>query len=122
MSRFTSFKRFFLRKRIYIPTIIILALAGWAAFGNKGSANEELVTVQSTTFVQEVGVTGKVVPAKDVDMAFETGGRVSKVNVKVGNTVKAGQVLASVDFVAREGFTVGGREAELRTLLSRRQK
>ena len=29
-------------------------------------------------------------------MAFETGGRVSQVNVKVGDLVKQGQVLASV--------------------------
>ncbi|MCF7865595.1 MAG: efflux RND transporter periplasmic adaptor subunit [Candidatus Pacebacteria bacterium] len=96
MSRFTSFKRFFLRKRIYIPTILILALIGWSIFGNSGSANEQLVSVQSTTFVQEVGVTGKVIPSKDVDMAFEIGGRVSQVSVKVGSIVKEGQILASV--------------------------
>lgn len=96
MSRFASFKKFIFRKRIYIPTIIILAIVGWSFFGNSNSANEELITVQSTTFVQEVGVTGKVIPAKDVDMAFETGGRVSKVNVKVGDMVRQGQVLASV--------------------------
>lgn len=96
MSRLASFKKFFLRKRIYIPTILILAAIAWGVFGSSSSSNEELVTVQSTTFVQEVGVTGKVIPAKDVDMAFETGGRVSTVNVKVGDVVKQGQVLASV--------------------------
>lgn len=108
----TSFKKFFLRKRIYIPTIIILAIAGWFAFGSKSSANEELVTVQSTTFVQEVGVTGKVVPAKDVDMAFETGGRVSRVNVKVGDTVKAGQILASISS-GDQAATVQQRQAKV---------
>ena len=81
---------------VYIPVLIILAIAGWSMFGRSGSANEELVTVQSSTFVQEVGVTGKVIPAKDVDMAFETAGRVSRVDVKVGDLVKQGQVLASV--------------------------
>jgi HlyD family secretion protein len=95
-SRLSSFKNFFKKKRVYIPAIIILALAGWSFFGNSGSADEELVTVESTTFIQEVGVTGKVIPAKDVDMAFETSGRVSRVNVKVGDLVKQGQVLASV--------------------------
>jgi RND family efflux transporter MFP subunit len=95
-SRFSRFGSFLKMKKVYIPAILILAGIGWAVFGSSSSANEQLVTVQSTTFVQEVGVTGKVVPAKDVDMAFETGGRVSKVNVKVGDVVKAGQVLASV--------------------------
>lgn len=96
MIRFASFKKFLFRKRIYIPIILILAIAGWAVFGRGGSSNEELVTVQSTTFVQEVAVTGKVIPSKDVDMAFETSGRVSRVNVKVGDMVRQGQVLASV--------------------------
>ena len=95
-SKLSRFGAFFKRKRVYIPVIIILALAGWSFFGKSGSANEELVTVASTTFIQEVGVTGKVIPAKDVDMAFETSGRVSRVNVKVGDLVKQGQVLASV--------------------------
>lgn len=95
-SKLTGFVSFLKMKKIYIPLIIILAIAGWSLFGNSGSANEELVTVQSTTFVQEVGVTGKVIPAKDVDMAFETSGRVSRVYVKVGELVKQGKVLASV--------------------------
>lgn len=95
-SRFSSFKKFAFRKRVYIPAILILAGLGWAAFAGGGSGNEELVTVESSTFVQEVSVTGKVVAAQDVDMAFETAGRVSRVSVKVGDTVKAGQVLASV--------------------------
>lgn len=88
--------KFFKMKRVYIPTIIILAVFGWRTFGTSGSTDEELVTVQSTTFVQEVGVTGKVIPSKDVDMAFETSGRVSRVSVKVGDIVQQGQVLASV--------------------------
>ncbi len=93
LSRFTSL---FKKKRVYIPTIIVLALLAWGLFGGGNSANEELVTVESSTFVQEVSVTGKVVAAEDVDMAFETGGRVSRVLVNVGDEVKAGQVLASV--------------------------
>ncbi len=95
-SKLSQFASFFKKKKVYIPTIIILAIAGWSMFGGSGSANEELYTVQSSTFVQEVGVTGKVIPSKDVDMAFETSGRVSRVNVKVGDMVKQGQVLASV--------------------------
>jgi HlyD family secretion protein len=95
-SKLTGFVSFLKMKKIYIPLIIILAFVGWYMFGSGTSSNEEIVTVQSTTFVQEVGVTGKVIPSKDVDMAFETSGRVSRVNVKVGDLVKQGQVLASV--------------------------
>lgn len=95
-SKLSQFTSFFKKKRVYIPTIIILAILGWYMFGGSGSATEDLYTVQSSTFVQEVAVTGKVIPSKDVDMAFETAGRVSRVNVKVGDIVKQGQVLASV--------------------------
>lgn len=95
-SKLSQFGSFFKKKRVYVPTIIILAFIGWSMFGGSGSSDEELFTVQPSTFVQEVAVTGKVIPSKEVDMAFETGGRVSRVNVKVGDLVKQGQVLASV--------------------------
>jgi HlyD family secretion protein len=95
-SRLTSLKTFFLKKSVYIPAVILVGILAWALLGSSNSSNEQIITVESSTFIQEVGVTGKVIPAKDVDMAFETTGRVSYVNVKVGDMVKQGQVLASV--------------------------
>lgn len=94
-SRFSQFASLLKKKKIYIPTIIIVVMLFFTA-GNGGSSTENIITVQSATFIQEVAVTGKVIPAQDVDMAFETGGRVSNVAVKVGDTVTQGQVLASV--------------------------
>lgn len=95
-SRLTSFKTFFLRKRVYIPAILLVVLILWGIFGGSGSQSEHVITVEPSTFVQEVSVTGKVIPAKDVDMAFETSGRVSFVAIQVGDAVKQGQVLAGV--------------------------
>ena len=95
-SRISSFFRIFKSKKIYIPAIIILAIVGWSVFGSKSTAGEQKITVQSATFVQEVSVTGKVVAAKDVNMAFEASGRVSSISVKVGGKVAEGQLLTSL--------------------------
>ena len=62
----------------------------------KGSNSGTSLVVQPSTFVQEVAVTGKVVAAEDVSMGFEVSGRVSNVNVKVGDKAYEGQTLASL--------------------------
>ncbi len=95
-NKLSSLKNLLKKKRILIPLILVLLGVGYVVFGKSGTDSEDIVTVQSSTFIQEVSVTGKVVAAQDVDMAFETSGRVSRVNVKVGDIVKTGQVLASV--------------------------
>lgn len=84
------------QKKVWIPaTIIIIALLMSLGGGNKDTGTY-IYIVQPREFVQEVELTGKVIAAKNVDMGFETSGRVSKVNVKVGDRVKKGQVLASL--------------------------
>lgn len=40
---------------------------------------------------------GNITPAAEVDLAFRSSGVLSKINVKVGDKVKAGQVLAQLD-------------------------
>lgn len=84
------------KKRVLIPLIIVVILLGWYFVKSGSGAGEEIITVESATFIQEVSVTGKVVPAKDVDMGFEASGRVAKLNVAIGDTVKAGQLLANL--------------------------
>ena len=57
----------------------------------------ETVVVKKTTVTQGVNVDGTVKPAQDLGLAFEQGGTISKINVKVGDRVKAGQVLAELN-------------------------
>ncbi len=85
-------------KSVYFPLIALIVIVGATKVlgGNKKSAVETM-TVQPSTFSQQVSVTGKVVSAQDVDMSFESGGRVSVVNIDVGQHVKAGQSLSVVD-------------------------
>jgi HlyD family secretion protein len=65
-------------------------------FGGKSSTDISIYKVEAKEFVQNVSLTGKVIAAKNVDMGFETSGRVSRVNFKVGDRVKKGQVIASL--------------------------
>lgn len=82
---------------IYIPLAIVVIGVGAMAYSSNSNGNgEEVITVTPQDFVQEVAVTGKVVAAQDVQLGFETSGRISRVNVKVGDKVNIGQVLAFV--------------------------
>lgn len=47
--------------------------------------------------IQEVNVTGKIKSTQNVDLAFERAGKVSGVYSKVGNHVKAGQKLITLE-------------------------
>lgn len=85
------------KKRVWIPAIIVVIIILINIKGGSTKVGTYIYEVQPKEFVQTVSLTGKVIAAKNVDMAFELAGRVSRVNVKVGDTVKAGQVLASLE-------------------------
>jgi RND family efflux transporter MFP subunit len=84
------------KTKVWIPAIIIILFLFSRFLG--GSANSTTFTykVAPKEFIQKVSLTGKVIAAKNVDMGFETSSRVQRVNVKVGDRVRAGAVLASL--------------------------
>ena len=57
------------------------------------SNNLETIDVKLQTFEQQVSVAGKVIPAENVDLGFESTGKVSAVYKDVGDRVLAGQIL-----------------------------
>lgn len=82
---------------VFVPLIIILIAGIAIAYSSATSGKDtEIITVEASGFTQEVAVTGKVVSAQDVSLGFETSGRIARVNVKVGDQVNQGQVLAYV--------------------------
>lgn len=88
----------FLKSKKFIALVIILVIGGgyWYSQRN-GDAPLEMVTVQKSEVVQEVRVTGRVKPVNEVNLSFEKAGKVSGVFVQVGDQVKAGQALVSLD-------------------------
>jgi multidrug efflux pump subunit AcrA (membrane-fusion protein) len=90
-------KSFFLSKKLLIYTglgiiVLILIIIGL----NKGNG-KQMATVVRTDVFQEVASTGKVKPNQSVDLGFDKSGRVGEVYVSVGQQVKSGQVLATLE-------------------------
>lgn len=86
------------RPRIIVPLlIIVLGAGGYFMFFRGNGAAYEVVPARVLDIRQEVSVTGRVEPIESVDLAFEKGGRVRTVNVKVGDRVLAGATLMSLD-------------------------
>lgn len=76
-----------------------MAAAGAVYFGffSGKDAEPQTVEVMRGNVVQEVSVTGKIVPLTDVELSFEKSGRVSKVYSQVGDEVKEGDLLLELD-------------------------
>jgi multidrug efflux pump subunit AcrA (membrane-fusion protein) len=89
---------FFSKKRIVIIIVIIILVGGgYLLFGRKKTAEQNYAIVRRGDLQQEVSVTGHVKPAKSADLAFERGGKVARVYVKIGDNVRAGQILVSLE-------------------------
>ena len=97
------------RPVLVVPAALILI--GGAAFfglrtGKSSAANasatttEQLYTVQPTNLQQTVSATGTIDPSATEDLSFTSAGTVTAVNVKAGQKVKKGAVLATIDSAA----------------------
>jgi len=85
---------FFNKKSVIIATAIIVLLIGAIAYSQRDKGEEiDFVVAERKDLVQEVSVTGRVQSADQVDLAFDRSGKVARVNVKVGDSVRAGQTL-----------------------------
>ena len=85
-------------RKTVIAVIIVLVIIGFFAVrsGRKAPALQ-YATASVGTVVERVSVTGTVLPVSTANLAFEKGGVVTKINVVVGDQVKAGQAIASLD-------------------------
>ena len=87
--------------------IIVVVVAGVAAFllvgRDDGSAavtvrtTKQLVTVARGSLTETISAEGTVAAAQTDDLSFGASGEVTAVNVSAGDTVVAGQVLATMD-------------------------
>lgn len=100
MSRFSHL----MKPWIVMPAVALLALGGWGIAQSRTSSNaasaqptEQVVTASTGTVAQTVSAQGSVEAARSEDLSFSSAGTVTAVNVKAGQTVAAGQVLAEID-------------------------
>ncbi|OGH58936.1 MAG: hypothetical protein A2725_04280 [Candidatus Magasanikbacteria bacterium RIFCSPHIGHO2_01_FULL_33_34] len=84
-------------KVLIIFVIILLAVVGYFLLKPEKPPRIDTVKVELTDLKQFVSVVGNVKAAKNADLAFENGGKVSKVHFDVGDHVNAGDVLAELN-------------------------
>lgn len=88
---------FFKSKWLIIP-LIVIAIGGiiyWATTREKVVVFESAVATIGDV-AENVSVTGTISPLDKADLSFRKGGVISAINVKVGDRVKKGDVLATL--------------------------
>ncbi|OGY37345.1 MAG: hypothetical protein A3E36_02840 [Candidatus Andersenbacteria bacterium RIFCSPHIGHO2_12_FULL_45_11b] len=83
-----------------IPAILIagiIGFIGWRIVAGNQAKPIKTITAQYQTVVKDITFTGYTEPIQSADVAFETSGTVKDVSVQVGDIVKKGQQLASLD-------------------------
>lgn len=76
--------------------LVIIAVAVFLLLKKDGNVYQTS-RVERGEVMAEISVTGKVKPAKSLDMAFVQSGKISRVYVSVGDKVRVGQTLVSLD-------------------------
>ncbi len=86
------------RKKYWIIGVaILLALIIWRINSGKDIKYTVAYTVAKQDVKQTVLATGTVTSQSDLNLSFKNGGILNKLNVKVGDKVRKGQVLAMLD-------------------------
>ena len=89
------------RTRIIIGVVAVLAIGGVVAFSvTKDRRNKIPVQTQKVArrdLVSTVSASGEIKPKKFVNVAADVSGRITELNVKEGDTVRRGQMLARID-------------------------
>jgi len=88
--------------------ILLIAIIWWWQSSKSSAPSYSTVNVESGPLVQTVSETGTLKPVKEVALNFLSSGRIKSVEVKVGDKIEAGAVLASLD-----DSSLQSRKAEL---------
>ncbi len=89
-------KIFRTRNVVIAIAVVVVVVIIFFATRDKGPSYD-FATVERGDVTEEVSVTGKLKPADDVQLAFETSGRVSAVLADVGDWVYVGQALVRLN-------------------------
>jgi multidrug efflux pump subunit AcrA (membrane-fusion protein) len=107
-SRYGPWLRRLRKPYVWISIVVVIALAvWWFGIRSTGSSNsssavgvtltKQLVTVTRGDMSDTVSADGTIAAAQTDNLSFSSAGTVTAVNVAAGDTVQAGQVLATID-------------------------
>lgn len=106
--RYQQFRKFTKVQLIGIVGLILILIIGVTIYkekqasgtqNNKGKmqASVDVATVQRTDLIKRISLSGQTVPEAQVDIAAKYQGRVTAVNVSLGQRVEAGDILVIQD-------------------------
>lgn len=84
-------------KKIAFALLIILIILGYLGYRYWSAYSRDIYTVTKGSITQKVSETGRIISAKDFDLAYGVGGEISNVYVEVGEEVKEGDALIELD-------------------------
>lgn len=96
-------KKFFSKRKIIVLVIVVaVSLIGWAVFASQGSKKTTYVTdkVVKKNLIQTVSEVGTVESPTEIKLSFSSPGKLGSKFAAIGDKVKAGQVLAQLDYQA----------------------
>ena len=93
-----------MKQIMYSLAVILMALmlVGCEGQASAQSAAQQTATVQRGNLTATLSTAGTAAAQAQVTLAFRTSGQIKAINVKTGDQVKAGQVLAQLDSTALE--------------------
>src|ERR1700730_4435525 len=95
------------RMRVLVPVVIVVlvAAAGSYFYANANKATIQYRTAAAVlgTVTQTLPISGNLAAVNQTDLDFAASGKVQAVNVQAGQTVKAGDVLATLDPTSLQG-------------------
>lgn len=99
-----------------LVALILLSLAAWGIYSQLPKTNKELaaadkivkgrggrtlnvnaIVAKPQSVSDEILINGSILPDEEVDLSFETSGKIVEINFKEGTSVKKGQLLAKVN-------------------------
>ncbi|MFA6315177.1 MAG: efflux RND transporter periplasmic adaptor subunit [Candidatus Paceibacterota bacterium] len=92
-----TFKSYIKKWHIVVLIIFVLIVVGYVFLKGGDRPIFETALVTTGDIIREVSVTGKVSPIERAQLSFAKGGIVTKIAVKVGDKVKRGDMIASLD-------------------------
>jgi HlyD family secretion protein len=116
-----------MKKRTWIITGVVAVLIAGGVFvstraatndNSSALANATTVQVTRTTLVTSVDSNGSIIPQSTVDLSFGSSGTVEQVNVEMGDQVKQGDVLATLDDTSLQLAVTHAEQAYIRQQLA----
>jgi HlyD family secretion protein len=98
ITRIGKAKDVLMKKKVWIPLAIVLVIAGYFIFRpTNNAANTVTDVAKYIDLKQTVLATGQVTSKTDLNLSFNSSGIVRRLYVAVGDRVRAGQTLATLD-------------------------